>query len=237
MTQQKIKNLLKLGEGINVEFKSSKNALSKDVYETVCAFLNRHGGTILLGVDDSGKVVGIDPENITQIKKDFVTAINNPQKIHPASYLGIEEIVINKKSVLYIFVPESSQVHRCNGRIYDRNEDGDFDITDNTNLVAQLYQRKQSSYSENKIYPYASLDELCIDLIAMCRKMVTIRNKAHPWGKMNDLELFKKRPASSNRSHNRNKRSHISRHIDVWFRSSYLKCCATSPHRFDFKKN
>ena len=27
------------------------------------------------------------------------------------------------------FYFSSSQVHRCNGRIYDRNEDGDFDIT------------------------------------------------------------------------------------------------------------
>ncbi|MDO9567236.1 MAG: putative DNA binding domain-containing protein, partial [Candidatus Desulfaltia sp.] len=44
-----------------------------------CAFLNRHCGTILLGVQDSGEVTGIDPDTVTQIKKDFVTAINNPQ--------------------------------------------------------------------------------------------------------------------------------------------------------------
>jgi ATP-dependent DNA helicase RecG len=43
---------------------------------------------------------------------------------------------------------ESSQVHRCNGRIYDRNEDGDLDITDHTVQVAQLYQRKHATYSE-----------------------------------------------------------------------------------------
>ena len=36
----------------------------------------------------------------------------------------------------YIYIPESSQVHRCNGKIFDRNEDGDMDITDNTNLVS-----------------------------------------------------------------------------------------------------
>ena len=27
----------------------------------VCAFLNRHGGTILLGVDNSGEIKGINP--------------------------------------------------------------------------------------------------------------------------------------------------------------------------------
>ena len=50
-----LKALIKQGEGISVEFKECRRAINRDVYETVCAFLNRHGGTILLGVTDSGK--------------------------------------------------------------------------------------------------------------------------------------------------------------------------------------
>ena len=65
------------------------------------------------------------------------------------TYLSITEDELDGKKLLRIYVPESSQVHRCNGRIYDRNEDGDFDITDQTVQVAQLYQRKQTAYSEN----------------------------------------------------------------------------------------
>jgi len=65
--------------------------------------------------------------------------------------------------------PESSQVHRCNGSIYDRNEDGDLDITDHTRLVSSLYHRKQETYSENKIFPYATLDHLRENLIAKAR--------------------------------------------------------------------
>lgn len=34
------------GESLTVEFKESKTGLSKDVYETVCAFSNRAGGDI-----------------------------------------------------------------------------------------------------------------------------------------------------------------------------------------------
>ena len=67
--------------------------------------------------------------------------------------------------------PESSQVHRCNGRIYDRNEDGDLDITDHTRLVSSLYHRKQETYSENKIFSYVTLDHLREDLIAKARKV------------------------------------------------------------------
>jgi ATP-dependent DNA helicase RecG len=42
-----------------------------------------------LGVQDSGEVIGIAPDAIGQMKKDFVTAINNPQKLHPPAYLSV----------------------------------------------------------------------------------------------------------------------------------------------------
>src|SRR3989339_678924 len=160
MQVSKIKEIIKQGESITVEFKKCKTAISGDVYETVCAFLNRSGGELLLGVKDNGEIAGIDKNCAEQIKKDFVTAVNNPQKINPAFYLSIEEMEINGKTILYIYVPESSQVHRCIGKIYDRNEDGDFDITNNNNLVTALYIRKQTTYSENKVYPFVTIDDL-----------------------------------------------------------------------------
>ena len=91
--------------------------------------------------------------------------MNNPQKISPTFYLSVEEIEIDKKKILYIFVPESSQVHRCNGRIYDRNEDGDIDITDNTNLVSSIYIRKQGTYTENRIFPLLKFLNLKINYL------------------------------------------------------------------------
>ena len=81
-----LKALIKQGEGISVEFKECWRTLNRDVYETVCAFLNRHGGTLLLGVSDAGEVTGVDPDCVEQIKRDFVTAINNPQKINPETF-------------------------------------------------------------------------------------------------------------------------------------------------------
>ncbi len=84
-----LKALIKQGEGISVEFKECRRTLNRDVYKTVCAFLNRHGGTLLLGVSDAGAVAGVDPDSVEQIKKDFVPAINNPQKINPSCYLGL----------------------------------------------------------------------------------------------------------------------------------------------------
>jgi len=88
-------------------------------------------------------------------------------------------------------VPESSQVHRCNDKIFDRNEDGDFNITDHTGLVAALYQRKQSNYAENRIYPHVQLSDLRNDLITRARKMAANQRPNHPWSGLNDQELLK----------------------------------------------
>lgn len=191
MNQEQLKALIAGGESLTVEFKQSRTKLNKDVFESVCAFLNRSGGHLFLGVEDQGKLVGIDPGTVDKIKKDFVTSMNNPQKISPTFYLSVETIEIDGKTILYVFVPESSQVHRCNGRIFDRNEDGDLDITDNTNLVSGLYLRKQSGYTENRIFPFAELSELKPELLIKVRKMAANERTDHPWKAMDDLELLK----------------------------------------------
>ncbi len=191
MNEKRIHELIRKGEGISIEFKECRAGINKDLYETVCSFLNRQGGEILLGVKDNGQINGVDQSCLAKIKDDFVTAVNNPQKINPVFYLSIEEINIEGKTLLYIFVPESSQVHRCNGKIYDRNEGGDFNITDNTNLVSALYIRKQTNYSENKVYPFITMDEFRRDLIQKVRKIVTVQNQNHPWASLTDEELLK----------------------------------------------
>ncbi|MDD3350063.1 MAG: putative DNA binding domain-containing protein [Eubacteriales bacterium] len=191
MKTEKLKEIISCGEGITVEFKQSKAKLNKDVFESVCAFLNRNGGHLFLGLEDNGNIIGIESALGEKLKKDFVTAMNNPLKINPTFYLSVEEIELEGKTIFYILVPESSQVHRCNERIFDRNEDGDFDITDNTNLVFQMYLRKQGSYTENRIFPYAQLTELKGDLFDKVRKLAMNQKPNHPWGTMNNLELLK----------------------------------------------
>ncbi len=190
-SNKQLKLIIDRGEGIDIEFKTCRNQINRDVYKTVCAFLNRHGGTILLGVNDDGSIEGINPNEVDQVKKDFVTSINNPQKLIPPTYLSINEEAIEGKVLLRIYVPESSQVHRCNGRIYDRNEDGDLDITDQTVQVAHLYQRKQATYSENRLYPWIQPENLRSDLLDRCRKYLRVNHQNHPWAEMNDTELLK----------------------------------------------
>ncbi len=79
VNEQQLRELVQGGEGLTTEFKACRTQLNRDVYETVCAFINRHGGgTVLLGVEDSGVVAGVDPDAVDQIKKDFVVTIDKP---------------------------------------------------------------------------------------------------------------------------------------------------------------
>ena len=60
MTQERIKDLLRKGEGLAIEFKRCAGKIEHDVFESICAFLNRFGGDVLLGVENDGTVVGVN---------------------------------------------------------------------------------------------------------------------------------------------------------------------------------
>lgn len=103
-----IKNILNKGEGLTVEFKKATAELPKNLFDTVCAFLNRNGGTILLGVSDDGEVLGVDENAAEQLCKDLANLSNNPTKISPVFLLQPSIIEIDKKKIIHVFVPASS---------------------------------------------------------------------------------------------------------------------------------
>ena len=78
-----VERLLSQAENMRLEFKEARIALPNNLFETICAMLNREGGDILLGVNDHGNIIGIDPERIDVVKADLVNLSNNPQKLDP----------------------------------------------------------------------------------------------------------------------------------------------------------
>ena len=151
MTSRKLDEILQKGEGIDIEFKTSRFELNKNTFESICAFLNRKGGHLILGVKNDGTMEGILEDCVQDIVNNIVSNANNPQKLNPPFYLSAQVLEYADKKVIYAYIPESSQVHCTNGKIFDRNEDGDFDITLQTEQVTQLYLRKKTTYSENRI--------------------------------------------------------------------------------------
>ena len=72
MSTNKLKNIINKGEGLTIEFKKAKKELPKNLFETVCAFLNKKGGEIILGVSNSGIVEGIDNEKAELFVKQII---------------------------------------------------------------------------------------------------------------------------------------------------------------------
>jgi ATP-dependent DNA helicase RecG len=121
-----------------------------------------------------------------------VTTINNPQKISPPLYLNIETLEIQNKKILHIHVPMSKSVHTLNGKIYDRNNDSDINITGQNTNIAKLYLLKQDIHTEDKIFPFATMDDFDLELIKRIRIVASNRRTdTHPWEGLSDFELLK----------------------------------------------
>lgn len=192
MDLKKINSILAIGETVAVEFKRCGNGIESDVYETVCSFLNRFGGDIIMGVLDDGTVLGIPEKAALDMVKNFIKVVSNPMLFSPTVYLAPEIIRYDeKRTIIYVHIPPSAEVHSYKKIIYDRIDDADVKVTA-TSTIAQMYIRKQNIFTEKKIFPYATLEDLRMDLLPKIRTMA--QNHAggvHPWAALDDLELLK----------------------------------------------
>ncbi len=213
---QELLSMIRHGENYQIEYKEAKTELPKSLFDTVCAFSNREGGDIFLGVHDCCVMLGVDPAAASKLITNFVTQANNKDKVFPPLYLTAREYVFtsdgsfigtDKKGkkvqeqsgehhIIHIHVPVSPSVIRHRGRIFDRNDDADMDITDLSDRVFQCYARKQSTYYVNKVYPHWSVSDLRSDLIDKAREMAIMRKQLfekqrHPWADMDNEELLR----------------------------------------------
>jgi len=188
---EKLRMILSIGETVAVEFKRCGGSIEHDVYQTVCAFLNRFGGDIYLGVDDSGIVCGVPCKSAPMLVKNFISVVSNPDVFLPTIYLSPEILKYEEKTLIRIHVPPSSEVHSYKKIIYDRVNDSDVKVTA-TGQIAQMYVRKQSIFTEKKIYPYVTEADLRMDLLPRIRVMAANRyNGVHPWTELSDSQLLK----------------------------------------------
>ena len=192
MDLNELQSILTIGETVAVEFKRCGNGIENDTYETVCSFLNRFGGDLFLGILDDGTVVGVPEKAATDMVKNFIKVISNPVLFSPTIYLVPEIIKYDgKRTIIHVHIPPSAEVHSYKKIIYDRVDDADVKVT-STGTIAQMYIRKQNIFTEKKIYPYARMEDLRLDLLPKIRIMA--KNHAggqHPWAGMDDQELLK----------------------------------------------
>jgi ATP-dependent DNA helicase RecG len=186
---EKIKAIIAQGESVNVEFKKSYDSLSRSAFETICAFLNRKGGYILLGVKDNGTIEGVREDTLQIQLKTLADDMNNQQIITPITLIESTVVEIDGKKIICIYVPESSQVHSYKGIYYDRQ--GEVDIKLMTYIQkTNLYTCKQNGYTENRVYPQLKLTDFVSEDFDYVRARVGTFDARHPWIQMSNEEIL-----------------------------------------------
>ena len=180
MNKHDILSLTRAGENTTTEYKEAKSKMPSSLFETVASFLNRDGGTILLGVSDDGIITGIDPAAVDKVKKEIINASNNLEVLNPPFTLSPEAMEFEDKTILYIQLTASSQVHKFRGEIYDREHDCDLRIKDH-NRISELYFRKRNIFTEGKIFPALKLEDFKEILFDRARGFIRSKRVDHPW--------------------------------------------------------
>jgi len=116
----KVNELIDNGESETVEF---KERFGKEVIQTVVAFANTCGGYLLIGVDDKGKIKGVD------IGKETLKSWHNEilQSIEPKINFGIRKAKVEGKEIVVLDIPEApikpiSYKGRCYKRVGNSNK-------------------------------------------------------------------------------------------------------------------
>ena len=199
MTQEELKQITRQRERRTIEYKEAWSELPGNLFETVCAFLNRDGGVIVLGAQDDGTITdGVNPRAINQMCKNIANISNNNEQLKPSFLLQPEIVDIedssffasDKAQVIVIQVPASSQAHRFKNKYYDRSVDGDFELRTDAEISA-LYLRKSSQYTENTIYPYLRVEDFKEGIVNKARNLIHSMRENHPWLELSDMDLFK----------------------------------------------
>lgn len=185
-----LETILQQGESSTVEFKRCGSRPEQDTLETICSFANRSGGSIFLGVSDDGEVLGVPSGNLLEIERNLINCTYNPNLFNMPPSLEFEQIEIDEKTILRVWVPPAQGVFRFKGRVLDRLADTDVELKTDAQ-IASLYLRKYAIFTEQHIFPHLRLEDLDANLIERCRKMAANRRPNHPWARMNDMELLR----------------------------------------------
>jgi ATP-dependent DNA helicase RecG len=179
MDVKELKQIISGGNSPFVDFSKCTTELTDSVFQSICSFLNKEGGSLIVGVHDYGEIVGVAEIFISSILKKFANAM--AEDFSPAVDLMPEIVEINKRKLLYVAVPKSKEVYRYKNKVYDRIGNKVCDITYSYNLVSNIFLRKRNESSENIVCPFLRMSELDEMAFHTMRKHIAESNPAHPW--------------------------------------------------------
>ena len=193
MDARRMESLIAQGEGMSLEFKRcGGDKIERDVFETVCSFANRQGGTILLGVTDDGDIAGVDDALVLQLERNLINVTSNPKLFSPSPTVEFERVTLDSgRSVIRVWVPMGPETYRFKGEVFDRVADVDVRLTSDLQ-ISSLAIRKRGLYTERRVYPWITKADLRSDLLQRTRDLAAMAHSgSHPWVTMDDDELLR----------------------------------------------
>ncbi len=156
LDKEDILKLVKIGETETIELKSSLSR-PEEIVETVSGFSNTKGGKILIGVSNTGRILGV------KIGKDTVERLTNKivQNTDPKVQPEISIQEIDKKKIIVIDVKESvDKLLLSFGRPYKRVGKSTVKMSKDEYERLILEKHKEKLRFDNQICEGASLENI-----------------------------------------------------------------------------
>jgi hypothetical protein len=114
LSNEFITSIIEEGENETMEFKERIGNKREEFIESIIAFSNSKGGTILLGVNDNCKIIGVQPEDIKQYfkndlnKKSVQDWLDDIIRAHcePTPKVSVDILEVEGKKIVWIGVAE-----------------------------------------------------------------------------------------------------------------------------------
>ena len=149
-----LKKMILRGESDTLEFKESTGEW-KEIIKTISAFANTKGGVIIAGINDEGKVTGV------QIGKRTIEnlAIKIKENTDPKIFPGISVENINRKDVILIKIKESkSKPMFAFDRVYRRVGKSTARVT--SEEIRKMALEGKKTYWDELVCEEASLKDI-----------------------------------------------------------------------------
>lgn len=205
MTEQQLQLFddLSYYEGVDVEYKSARGGLPRDLWETYSAFANTDGGTLWLGISQRNGV--LDAHGVTDAEKlvgDFWNTLNNRGKVNRNLLTSgsVRILPVENKpgyALVCIDVPRAGRRDRpvfvgsdpFHGT-FRRNHEGDYHCREDE--VRRMFADQAEEPPDSRILKGFSFDDLHLDSLRQFRNRFSSRAAAHPWLLTDDRELLVK---------------------------------------------
>jgi ATP-dependent DNA helicase RecG len=231
MDAKNIRQLINEGENPFVGFSNCTTEIVDSVFQAICSFLNKEGGTLVIGVQDFGKIIGVASLYMGNMMNKIRYTLEN--EFSPAVSLTPDVVDLDGRTVICLTIPQGRELQRYRGKIYDRFGTEVSDISYSYNLVENIYLRKREESSENIVCPFLRMHDFDEAAFRKMRYYISVANPDHPWLGLTDEEILHTAGFWRRDPLNNSKEGFVLAAVLLFGKEATIQNCCPSTHRTD----